>query len=91
MLKITKRIDGRRPVIRLEGELREPWVSAVRLACTTRGSRSPRPHLDVSSVTFVDRAGADLLRTLRRGGIAIIAASGYVREVLDDSDPVAPH
>jgi anti-anti-sigma regulatory factor len=87
VLKITRLFGSDRlRTIKLEGEILEPWVGAIRLACACRGPRSKRRLLDLSSVTFADAAGAQLLRDLRRHGVEIGACSAYVRELLKGGD-----
>lgn len=88
MLKITKASgNGPNRTIKLEGEILVPWVSAIRSACMKNGRRSMRPVLDLSSVTYADAAGAQLLRELRRKGVEIVSCSGYVQELLKGGDP----
>jgi anti-anti-sigma regulatory factor len=70
------------PVLKLEGELLEPWVDAVRDACAQRSRRPKRLRLDLAAVTYVDAAGAQLLRDLMREGITIAACSSFVAELL---------
>ena len=65
---------GRARILQLEGELLEPWVETVRDACTQRGRRSKGLRLDLAAVTYVDAAGAQLLRELMRESIAIAAS-----------------
>lgn len=82
MLKITRHSrKGRGLTIKLEGEILEPWVGAVRDACTKQGRRA-RPRLDLAAVTYVDAAGVQLLRDLLAGGVKIAACSSFVRELL---------
>jgi hypothetical protein len=71
------------PIIKLEGEILEPWLDALRDACRQRGRLSGRPLLDLAHVTYVDAAGTRLLHDLRREGIEITACSSFVRELLD--------
>jgi anti-anti-sigma regulatory factor len=66
--------------VKLEGQILEPWVSAVREACTKRRRRSL--CLDLAHVTYVDAAGVQLLRDLKREGIEIAACSSFVAELL---------
>lgn len=83
MLKIT-RIDGQdsTQTFKLEGKLREPWVAEVLRVCTSDDSPSGRRWLDLSGLTFVDQAGAELLKQLMRRGIAVSACSSFVAELL---------
>ena len=83
MLKITP-VNGSdaAPMLKLEGKLLEPWVGEVLAACGQPTTRPSGLRLDLSGLTFVDTAGATLLRTLIRQGIAIAACSGFVAELL---------
>jgi ABC-type transporter Mla MlaB component len=67
---------------KLEGKLMGPWVSEVRDAFAHLKDRSTRTCLDLSDLTFVDQAGAELLRDLVRQGVEIVACSSYVAELL---------
>jgi hypothetical protein len=88
VLKITKLSrKGQVPTIKLEGQVLAPWVAAVREACTPRGRRSRRPHLDLAAVTYADAAGAQLLRELMREGVEIAACSGFLGELLRPEGP----
>ncbi len=83
MLKIT-RIDGQdsTQTFKLEGKLREPWVAELLNVCTSGDRGSCRTWLDLSGLTFVDQAGATLLKELIRGGVVVSACSGFVAELL---------
>jgi len=86
MLKLTWLTQaGQVPTLKLEGELLEPWVDAVRDACTIWG-RSKRLRLDLAAVTYVDAPGAQLLRDLMREGVAIAACSSFIAELLNLED-----
>ena len=87
MLKITRLPrHGRVQTIKLEGELLEPWVGAVRDACTTPDRRSRYLRLDLAAVNYVDGAGVHLLRDLIREGVEIAACSSFVGELLHLGD-----
>ena len=83
MLKVT-RLSRSVPAltVKLEGELREPWVALVRDVCTLRGRRSGRLLLNLVAVTYADAAGVDLLRELVSEGVEIAACSGFIGELL---------
>ncbi|HEV3256731.1 MAG TPA: hypothetical protein VG013_07630 [Gemmataceae bacterium] len=83
MLKIT-RIDGQdsKQTFKLEGTLLEPWIGEVLNVCTSPDGWSGRTSLDLSRLTFVDRAGVKLLKDLIRRGIVVSACSGFVGELL---------
>jgi ABC-type transporter Mla MlaB component len=83
MLRIT-RIDSRdsEQTLKLEGKLLEPWIPEVLNVCTASNGRSGRTNLDLSGLTYVDQAGAKLLKDLMLRGIAVSACSGIVAELL---------
>jgi anti-anti-sigma regulatory factor len=87
VLKITRLSRKRRILtLKLEGEILEPWVSSVRDACAPQGRRSEPLCLDLAAVTYVDAAGAQLLRDLLREGIEIAACSSFLTELLHLND-----
>jgi anti-anti-sigma regulatory factor len=86
MLKLTWLTQASRVLIlKLEGELLEPWVDVVRDACTKRG-HSKRLRMDLAAVTYVDASGTQLLRDLMGEGVAIAACSSFVAELLNLED-----
>jgi ABC-type transporter Mla MlaB component len=83
VLKITRLArHGRVQTIKLEGEILEAWVGAVRDACTTPDCRAGHLRLDMATVNYVDAAGMRLLHDLMRQGIEITACSSFVAELL---------
>ena len=83
MLKITYVVaPNAAPTLKLEGKLLEPWVEELVRACLAQVRWTERLRLDLSAVSFVDSAGAELLRDLISQGIQIGACSGYVAELL---------
>jgi hypothetical protein len=83
MLRIT-RIEGQdtTQTFKLEGKLLEPWVAEVLNVCSPRGDGAGRTSLDLSGLTFVDQAGATLLKDLLHRGATIAACSGFVAALL---------
>ena len=83
MLKITEvsRSDSA-ITFRLEGKVLAPWVEELRRICAEPPHESRQIRLDLSAVTFVDAAGAELIHELIRQGIAIAQCSGFVAELL---------
>ena len=88
MLKITEtaRNDSSRS-FKLEGKLLGPWVDELRNACTQALERLEQVSLDLAAVTFVNAAGAELLRELMRQGIIITQCSAFVVELLHGGQP----
>jgi len=84
VLRITQLSgEGRRRLIKLEGELLAPWVEAVRAACTQEDRPSRQLALDLSAVTYVDGLGSQLLLYLVLRGAEIAACSRFIAELLD--------
>ena len=82
MLKITQtNSHGCGAIVKLEGKLLQPWVDEVRAVFLPPLPES-LPRLDLASLTFVDAAGADLLRQLLRQGVAIESCSAFVAALL---------
>ena len=83
MLKITEiaRNDSGRS-FKLEGKLLGPWVDELRNVCMQPLDRLEQVGLDLAEVTFVNAAGAELLRKLIRQGIIITQCSAFVAELL---------
>jgi len=84
MLKISRKAGpGSESVLTIEGTLGGAWVLEVRSACDELLQLGKRVRLDLSGVTFVDRAGNELLRTLRADRRVVIeSASAFVAELL---------
>ena len=83
MLKITEMAQndsGR--TFKLEGKLIGPWVDELRNVCTQPLDRLEQVGLDLAAVTFVNAAGAELLRELIRQGIIVTQCSAFVAELL---------
>ena len=79
---VTDTANGPVQTLKLEGKLQGPWVDEVRKACSHSLASSSRTSLDLSALTFVDEDGAELLRSLIRGGVEVVACSSYVAELL---------
>ena len=88
MLKITEitRNDSGK-TFKLEGKLLGPWVDELRNVCAQPLDRLEQVSLDLAAVTFVNAAGAELLRELIRQGIIITQCSAFVAELLHAEEP----
>ena len=88
MLKITELArKGSGRTFKLEGKLLGPWVDELRNVCTQPLNRAEQVGLDLAAVTFVNAAGAELLRELSRKGIIITQCSAFVAEFLHAVEP----
>jgi hypothetical protein len=88
VLKITETAwnDSSR-TFKLEGKLLGPWVDELRYVCTQPLNRAEQVGIDLAAVTFVNAAGAELLRELIRKGIIITQCSAFVAELLHAEEP----
>ena len=68
-------------ILKLEGKLLQAWVDEVRRLCV-KAEEGSLPRLDLSGLSFVDRAGVELLRQLLRQGVRIHSSSPFVAELL---------
>jgi len=79
MLRISRtEVDGE-VTLQLEGKLLAPWLDELEAMVVVGGNRL---RLDLAQVTFVDRAGAELLRVLQVRGVAVMNCSQFVIELL---------
>lgn len=65
----------------LEGKLLQPWVDEVGSLFISADAPS-LPRLDLSALTYIDAAGAELLLHLLRRGVQVESCSPYVAEFL---------
>ena len=85
MLKITimESATERRWIV--QGSLIGPWVSELR----TTWKRAHRSHdkraciIDLNDVTFIDKSGERLLRTISKKGAQLISGGVYVKHVVE--------
>ncbi|HSB42499.1 MAG TPA: STAS domain-containing protein [Methylomirabilota bacterium] len=74
--------DGR-ITIRLEGRMLGPWVEELRRTCEAHLGEGRALTLDFSGVSFVDREGVALLRTLRQRQARLANCSAFLKELLN--------
>jgi len=75
MLKITMQITDGVMTFALEGKLAGPWVKEMEL-CWRSAAETQQVdpvRVDLSSVTFIDEDGKELLRKMYRGGAKLMA------------------
>jgi hypothetical protein len=68
--------------IRLEGQVRSPWVDELRRACEQLLAKGNELRLDLSEVSFIDLDGVALCRRLRDRKVGILHCSPFVAEQL---------
>jgi len=83
MLKIVSVPNGSgTATLVLEGRLVGPWVEELRRSCEQASSSSDGLTLDLWGVSFVDRVGLELLRSLAARRTRLNNCSPFVAEQL---------
>ena len=79
MVKIST-IDksGKVTTLRLEGRLVDVWVAEVRKYCDKIVSEGQDLVLDLASVSFADRPGIELLKSLQAKKIRLVHCSPFL-------------
>jgi ABC-type transporter Mla MlaB component len=87
MLKIVSLPNrGGTATLVLEGRLIGPWVEELRRSCEQAFNSGRGLTLDLEAVSFVDRGGLDLLRTLTDRHARLNNCSPFVAEQLRTPD-----
>jgi hypothetical protein len=82
VLKIaTIEMEARRGTVQLEGQIIGPWVDELQRTCDRLLLIGPIA-LDLAHVSFVERRGVDLLRSLGAQGVPLLHCSPFVTEQL---------
>ena len=68
--------------LKLEGQLRQPWLEELRTACGAGGTPPSGLSFDLAALTFIDAASAQWLDALIRQGATVTACSRFVAEML---------
>jgi hypothetical protein len=68
--------------LRLEGQVRGPWVEALCISCEQLLATGGGLILDLTEVSFIDRDGVALCRRLRDRHVAFLHCSPFVAEQL---------
>jgi ABC-type transporter Mla MlaB component len=68
--------------IRLEGQVRGPWVDELRRSCERWLAMGSDLRLDLSDVSFIDTDGVALCHHLRDRKVGILHCSPFVAEQL---------
>jgi anti-anti-sigma regulatory factor len=71
--------------LQLAGRVAGPWVGELSRSCDRLLRVGGPLNVDLLEVTFVDRAGVELLRDLRGRQVALVNCSPFVAEQLKAS------
>ena len=85
MLKITITNTATEERWTLQGRLVAPWVNELKASwksahCTAQGRRC---IVNLDEVTFIDKIGERVLRSMSKQGAQFVASDVYVKHVLD--------
>jgi len=82
MLKIVVESRDGVSFVRAEGQMIGAWVNELRRSLEELVREGVEPVVDLGGVSFVDREGVHLLRTLEDRGVAVVNYSRFVAEQL---------
>ena len=83
MLRISRHDTNNRSVsLRLEGEITGPWVDETDRICEAIIGSGQHLRIDLSQVAFVDRAGVELLGSLKKRKAVLDHCSPLLRAQL---------
>jgi len=85
MLKINMKIEAGVMTFDLEGKLAGPWVKELELSWRSAAStqRIYPVRVDLSSVTFIDAEGKDLLGWMYREGAKLVATGCLNKSIVE--------
>jgi hypothetical protein len=78
MLKIVVESRDGASFVRAEGQMIGPWVNELRRSLEELVREGVEPTVDLNGVSFVDREGVHLLRSLGDRGVAVVNSSSFV-------------
>jgi ABC-type transporter Mla MlaB component len=81
MEDVMLRISSDGMTVRLEGQVAGPWVDELAKACDQLHPAA----LDLTEVTFADRAGVALIKALERRKVQVNGLSPFMEEQLKQS------
>jgi ABC-type transporter Mla MlaB component len=79
MLKISViESDDEPAILLLDGQVAGPWVQLLQTMCEAQLKRYAQVTLDLKNVSFADREGIALLRSLTDRRVAILNAAPFI-------------
>lgn len=64
----------------LDGQVSGRWVELLRSSCEAQFSKGARVGIDLKNVSFADREGITVLRSLKDQGAEILNAAAFIAE-----------
>jgi len=85
MLKITITNTEREERWTLHGRLVAPWVSELKASWKRKHetAQGRRCIVNLDEVTFIDKSGERMLRSMSKQGAQFVASDLYVKDVVD--------
>ena len=83
MLRITVQDFSHSAALKLEGQLKGPWVEETER--TWRACSIPVTSVDLRDVTYVDAKGKRLLTEMLLGGVNLLADSPMMRYLIEQA------
>jgi ABC-type transporter Mla MlaB component len=88
MLRIlADETDGEPATLRLDGRITGQWVKLLQGTCEAQLKQGARVILDLKNVSFADRDGFALLRSLADRGVEILNALPFIAEQIRNATP----
>ena len=72
--------EGEEVTLRLDGQVTGRWVKLLKTECEARLRKDARVSIDLSNVSFADRDGIALLRSLTERKVEILNALPFITE-----------
>ncbi len=85
MMKAQLREAGEQVVLQVCGRVTEGWVTELERCWRSARTEHPRSRfsVDLRGVTFIDRAGEDLLKQMHQDGVSFLASGLLIQEVVN--------
>lgn len=80
MLRITPKTDNGSPTLKLEGRIGGPWVDELRESWSAVAKTKKSVKVDMRGVSYVDRAGAELLLEMEDAGVSLMHCSDFIQQ-----------
>jgi anti-anti-sigma regulatory factor len=74
--------DGSSVTLKLEGRIAREWVAVLEAECRRALTAQQRLRLDLADVTYIDPAGARMLRGMCSAGVEICHCAPLIRQLL---------
>ena len=89
MLRIsTIEAAGETVTLRLDGQITGQWVKLLQRTCEAQLKKGARVTIDLKNVSFVDRDGIALLRSLTDRRVEILNALPFIAEQIRKATPI---